>query len=91
MKGPPCRPLRNHKDHSVEEKIFRAPPTVTVRLEPAGREIVVPRPKNVLMLLKALDIRRGTALVIRDGGLLTQDREVLPGDVITVKIVTSSG
>ncbi len=75
----------------MEEKIFRPPPTVTVRLEPAGRTLVLPRPKTVLMLLKALEIRRGTALVIRDGGLLTPDREVRPGDEFTVRIVTSAG
>ena len=75
----------------MEEKIFRPPPTITVRLEPENREITLPRPKTVLMMLNALKLRRGAVLVIRDGGLLTQDREVLPGDMITVRVVTSSG
>lgn len=51
----------------------------------------MPRPKTVLQLLRKLDIRRGAALVIRDGGLLTPDREILPNDSIIVRIVTSSG
>lgn len=75
----------------MEDRPFRPPATVTVRLEPENREVVVPRPKTVFMLLKALNVRRGTALVIRAGGLLTPDREVLPGDQITVRVVTSSG
>ncbi len=75
----------------MENKPFRAPPTVFVRLEPAGRDLELPRPKNVLMLLRALQIRPGSALVIRAGGLLTQDREVSPGDRIEVRLTTSSG
>lgn len=67
------------------------PPSITVLLQPEGREFSLPRPKTVLQLLGKLDIRRGTALVIRDGGLLTEDRQILPGDHITVRIVTSSG
>ena len=66
-------------------------PEITVLLQPEGREFAMPRPKTVLQLLKKLDIRCGTALVIRDGGLLTQDRQILPGEHITVRIVTSSG
>lgn len=75
----------------MEEKRQYTPATVTVFLQPDNKTITLPRPKSVLSLLKKLDIRAGTALVIRDGGLLTQDREVLPGDEITVRIVTSSG
>ncbi len=67
------------------------PPTITVRLQPKEQTLTLPRPKTVLQLLNRLDIRLGTAIVIRDGGLLTQDREILPNDVITVRIVTSSG
>lgn len=68
-----------------------SPPTVTVFLQPEGKELVMPRPKLVMQLLRKLNIRRGTALVIRDGGLLTDDREILAGDHITVRVVTSSG
>lgn len=66
-------------------------PTITVILQPQEKTISLPRPKTVLQLLGKLGIRRGTALVIRDGELLTQDRAILKDDVITVRIVTSSG
>ena len=64
---------------------------ITVLLQPQGKSITIPRPKTVQQLLRKLDIKAGTALVIRDGGLLTQDRHIQPGDCITVRIVTSSG
>lgn len=67
------------------------PPTVTVLRQPEDREYTLPRPKTVLQLLRKLDIRTGTALVIRDGALLTPDRAILPGDRIIVRQVTSSG
>jgi len=67
------------------------PPQITVLLQPEGREFALPRPKTVLQLLHKLDIRPGAALVIREGGLLTQDRQILPDDHITVRLVTSSG
>lgn len=67
------------------------PAQITVRLQPEEREFMMPRPKTVLQLLRKLDIRRGTALVIRDGGLLTEDRRILPGEYITIRVVTSSG
>jgi len=66
-------------------------PQITILLQPDGREFALPRPKTVLQLLHKLDIRPGTALVIREGGLLTQDRQILPGEHITVRLVTSSG
>ncbi len=67
------------------------PPTINVLLLPASKSMILPRPKTVLGLLQRLDIPPGTALVIRDGGLLTPDREILPKDEITIRIVTSSG
>ncbi len=60
-------------------------------MQPDETELVLPRTKTVLQLLHKIGVRRGTALVIRDGQLLTPDREVLPGDTITVRIVTSMG
>ena len=75
----------------MEEKKMYTPATVTVLLQPDNKTKTIPRPKTVLSLLKKLDIRMGTALVIREGGLLTQDREIFPGDEIIVRIVTSSG
>ncbi len=67
------------------------PPTITVRMQPEEKLLELPRPKTVLQLLGRLGIRRGSALVIREGGLLTPDREILPGDQITIRTVTSSG
>ena len=64
---------------------------ITVLLQPQGKSITIPRPKTVQQLLRKLDIKAGTALVIRDGGLLTQDRQLTPGDCITVRRGTSSG
>ncbi|MDL2272659.1 hypothetical protein LJC23_06485 [Desulfovibrio sp. OttesenSCG-928-I05] len=67
------------------------PREITVRLEPSGKEMTMPRVKSVLQLFKKLGIKPGTALVIRDGGLLTPDREILPDDHITVRTVVSQG
>ncbi len=64
---------------------------ITVLLQPADKEFKLPRPKTVRQLLVALAIKRGTALVIRDGGLLTEDRAIAAGEHITVRVVTSSG
>ena len=66
-------------------------PTVSITLEPQGKTMDMPRPKTVCQLLRNLGLRQGTALVIRDGGLLTQDREIRPGDSITIRTVVSSG
>ncbi len=68
-----------------------APPLITVLLQPEGKTFDMPRPKTVLQLLHRLDIRPGSALVIREGSLLTPDRAILPGESLTVRVVTSSG
>lgn len=69
------------------------PPLVTVRLQPEERIVELPRHrvKNVRRLLETLGIPPCTALVARDGDLLTPDREILPGDRLLVRKVTSSG
>lgn len=74
----------------MEEKTY-TPPTISVLLQPEEKLITIPRPKTVLQLLKKLEIKPGTALVIRDGGLLTPDRHIFPEEHLTVRIVTSSG
>ncbi len=74
----------------MEQKHYTIP-TITVILQPQEKTVSMQRPKTVMQLLNRLSIRRGTALVIRDGQLLTQDREIRPDDTITVRIVTSSG
>lgn len=70
---------------------FRTPPTITVHIQPEDDIREMPRVKNVMQLLVKLDIRPGTALVARDGELLTPDREVKPGDRLLVRKVTSRG
>ena len=75
----------------MQETPPRGPAVITVLLQPGDKEISLPRPKTVLQLLHKLDIRPGTALVIREGGLLTPDRAIAHGDHITVRVVTSSG
>lgn len=64
---------------------------ITVNFEPSGQTKTIPRPRTVTQLLNRLKLRPGTVLVIREGGLLTPDREILPGDVITLRSVVSSG
>lgn len=66
-------------------------PTITITMEPSGAVLVLPRVKTVLQLLKRLGIKQGTTLVIRNGGLLTPDREILPEDAITLRSVVSRG
>ena len=75
----------------METKYQYSPPEITVVLQPEEKRFALPRPKTVLQLLHKLNIKPGSALIIRDQGLLTPDREILPNDVITVRIVTSSG
>ena len=69
----------------------RPPATITVILEPTGGTRTIPRPKTVLQLCNRLQVRRGTALVIRNGELLTPDRRIETGDTITVRSVISRG
>ncbi len=59
--------------------------------EPGSKVKVIPRPRSVIQLLNRLDLKVGQVLVIRDGGLLTPDREIMPGDQITLRNVTSAG
>ncbi len=49
------------------------------------------RPRSVIQLLNRLNLKPNQVLVIRNGGLLTPDREILPGDTITLRSVVSSG
>ena len=78
-------------EHAQDGNWIRKKAEITVRFEPSGKEETMPRVKTVLQLLNKLGVKRGTALVIRDGGLLTPDREILPDDVITVRTVVSQG
>lgn len=68
-----------------------APATVSVFLQPDDKELIVPRPKNAQQLLQTLGLRPCTALVAREGELLTPDRAIYAGDRLLVRKVTSSG
>ena len=74
-----------------DSETLRRPAEIVVLLQPENKELTLPRPKTVQQLLRKLGIRRCSALVIRDDGLLTEDRAILPDDHITIRRVTSSG
>ena len=64
---------------------------VTVLVQPEESLLFLPRPKTARQLLEALGLAEETALVAREGQLLTPDRRVWPGDNLLVRKVTSSG
>lgn len=68
-------------------------PTLAVTLQPEEHELIIPRhkAKTVKRLFVALGLRECTALVVRDGQLLTPDRRLYANDVVLVRKVTSSG
>ena len=67
--------------------------TVTVQLQPGRSEFELPRAraKNVARLLEELGLRQGTAIVARDGILLTPDVPLYPGQTLLVRKVMSTG
>ena len=67
--------------------------TVTVQPQPGRSEFELPRAraKNVARLLEELGLRQGTAIVARDGILLTPDVPLYPGQTLLVRKVMSSG
>lgn len=67
------------------------PATITVRVQPQEKTLILPRPKTARQLLAALDLREETALVAREGELLTPDRRIYTGDTLLVRTVVSSG
>ena len=67
------------------------PYQVTITFEPGKKVTSIPRPRTVTQLLNRLNLKPSQVLVIRNGGLLTPDREVMPGDEITLRNVTSAG
>lgn len=73
------------------EKKIQPTQEITVTLEPDGETFKIKRPKTALQLLHALGLEEETALVARDGQLLTPDRRVWPDDEIWVRKVGSRG
>lgn len=74
----------------MEEK-RKAKPEIMLTLEPEGETLSFPRPKTARQLLQALGLEEETALVAREGKLLTPDRQIWPGDKILVRKVGSRG
>lgn len=64
---------------------------IHLTLEPEGKILDFPRPKTALQLLQALGLEEETALVARQGKLLTPDRQIWPDDEIWVRVVSSRG
>ncbi len=73
-----------------EEKSF---PLLHVVLQPEEKRLDIARhkAKNVGRLLALLGLRQGTAIVVRDGVLLTPDLPLYPGQTLMVRKVMSSG
>lgn len=64
---------------------------IKVKFFPEGKEIEIEKKLTVKQLLKRLNLLPGTALVIRDGKLLTSDIVLKEGDEIEIRVVTSRG
>ena len=64
---------------------------VAVLLQPEEKHLSLPRPKTSRQLLAALGLAEETALVAREGQLLTPDRRIWPDDSLLVRKVASSG
>lgn len=64
---------------------------VIVLVQPEERRLSLPRPKTARQLLEALGLAEETALVARQGELLTPDRRIWPDDELLVRKVVSSG
>ena len=64
---------------------------VRVLLQPEEKHLSLPRPKTARQLLAALGLAEETALVARNGQLLTPDRRIWPDDALLVRKVASSG
>ena len=64
---------------------------ITVTLQPQDTRLCLHRPKTARQLLAALGLAEETALVARNGELLTPDRHIRPNEDILVRKVASSG
>lgn len=74
---------------SEEERY--TPATVTVRVQPQEKSMTILRPKTARQLLTALGLHEETAIVARQGELLTPDRRIYPNDSLLVRAVVSTG
>ncbi|MBO4368903.1 MAG: hypothetical protein J5803_02210 [Desulfovibrio sp.] len=65
--------------------------SIHIYLQPEEHVFSMPRVKTVWQLLEKLNLPEETALVARDGQLLTPDRHLYPCDHILVRKVGSRG
>lgn len=87
----PCPHCGGRIEDQRPTPYWEMPRPITVRLEPAGNIVVIPKAKSVLQVLKKLELRPTAALVIRGNELLTPDRSLAPGDELRIRVVMSSG
>lgn len=66
-------------------------PRLNLILQPEEEHLSIPLAKTVRQLLEALKLPEETALIIRDGQLLTPDRHLYPGNEVIVRKVGSRG
>lgn len=88
------RPLRAPVEIPAHCKVIKPEHTgsrIVVLLQPEEKYLSLPRPKTSRQLLAALGLAEETALVARNGQLLTPDRHIWPGDEVLVRKVASSG
>lgn len=78
-------------DDSSKNQKKAASQNIYVKLEPPGKIIAMPRLKTARQLLTALGLEEETALVARNGELLTPDRHIWPDDELLVRITSSHG
>lgn len=64
---------------------------MVVRILPERREFEFPGPLRVGELLRRLDLLPGTAMVIRNNELLTDDESISDDAVIEIRRVISGG
>lgn len=79
-----------HPHESVTEAQTKGP-LLHISLQPDNKHFSIPRVKTVWQLLKVLGIPEETALVARDGKLLTPDQRLMPEETILVQQVGSRG
>ena len=80
-----------HAPHVQVVKPEHTGARVTMLVQPEEKHLSLPRPKTSRQLLAALGLAEETALVARNGELLTPDRHIWPGDEVLVRKVASSG